>query len=138
MLFRSLAFYSRKLSGAQRNYTTTEQELLSIMENLKEFGNILLGQRIKVFKDHKNLVHGSELKTFQSIMRWRLLLEEYGPEIEYTKGPKNVVADALSRLPNQGDIVDDVDAVLLFVPVNENISQCTSRKSKLNKQRIEI
>ena len=32
-----------------------------------------------------------------------------------------MVADALSRLPKQGDIVDDVDAVLPFVPVDENI-----------------
>ena len=109
-----------------------------LWKTFKEFRNIILGQRIKVFTDHKNLVHESELKTSQRVMRWRLLLEEYGPEIEYIKGPKNVVADALSRLPKQGDIVDDVDAVLLFVPVNENISQCTSRKSKRNKQRIEI
>ena len=68
-----LAFYSRKLSGDQRNYTTSEQELLSIVETLKEFRNILLGQRIKVFTDHKNLVHEWELKTSQRIMRWRLL-----------------------------------------------------------------
>ena len=54
-------------------------------------------------------------------MRWRLLLEEYGPDIEYIKGPKNVVADVQSRLPKQGDIVDDVDTVLPFVPVYENI-----------------
>ena len=73
-----------------------------------------MGQRIKVFTDHKNLVHESELKTSQRVMRWRLLLEEYGLEIEYIKGPKNVVADALSRLPKQGDIVDDVDAELLL------------------------
>ena len=77
-----------------------------------------MGQRIKIFTDHKNLVHELELKTSQRIMRWRLLLEEYGPEIEYIKGPKNVVADELSRLPKQGDIVDDVDAVLPFVPVD--------------------
>ena len=48
-------------------------------------------------------------------MRWRLLLEEFGPEIVDIKGPKNVVADALSRLPKQGDIVDDVEAVQAYL-----------------------
>ena len=90
------AFYSKILSSARRNYTTTEKELLSIVETLKEFRNIMLGQRIKVFTDHKNLVHESELKTSQRVMRWRLLLEEYGPEIEYIKGPKNVKVFLLS------------------------------------------
>ena len=54
-------------------------------------------------------------------MRRRLLLEEYGPEIEYIKGPKNVVADALSKPPKKGDIVDDVDAVLPSLTKDENI-----------------
>jgi hypothetical protein len=31
-------------------------------------------------------------------MRWHLLIEEFGPTIQYIKGPKNVVADALSHL----------------------------------------
>jgi hypothetical protein len=31
-------------------------------------------------------------------MRWRLVLEEYGPELIYIKRESNVVADALSRL----------------------------------------
>ena len=34
---RPLAFYSRKLNTAQRNYTTTKHELFSIVETLKEF-----------------------------------------------------------------------------------------------------
>ena len=36
----------------------------------------------------------SEPKTSERVLKWRLLLEDYGYEIEYTKGPENVVADA--------------------------------------------
>ena len=32
-------------------------------------------------------------------MRWRLILEEFGPDIQHIKGEDNVVADAISRLP---------------------------------------
>ena len=40
---KPIAFYSRKLNPLQVNYTTTERELLSIVETLKEFKNILPG-----------------------------------------------------------------------------------------------
>ena len=63
-------------------------------------------------------------------MCWRLLLEEYEPEIEYTKGPKNVVADALSRLAKQGDIVEDVEAVLPFVPEDQDVFPVKIQKRK--------
>ena len=53
---KSLAFYSRKLSCAQRNYTTTEQEQLSIVETLNEFRNILLGH-----KSHHNELYTAHL-----------------------------------------------------------------------------
>jgi hypothetical protein len=35
----------------------------------------------------------------QRVQRWRLILEEYGPDIRYIKGEENCAADALSRLP---------------------------------------
>jgi transposase InsO family protein len=93
---KPIAFYSRKLNPAQQRYTTTERELLSIVETLKEFRNILLGQRIKVYTDHKNLTY-TNFNT-ERVMRWRLIIEEYSPELIYLKGQTNIVADALSRL----------------------------------------
>jgi hypothetical protein len=93
---KPIAFYSRKLNPAQTRYTTTERELLSIVETLKEFRNILLGHRIKVYTDHKNLTFVNF--NTERVMRWRLILEEYAPELIYLKGEHNIVADALSRL----------------------------------------
>ncbi len=43
---KPIAFYSCKLNPAQMWYTMTEHELLSIVETLKEFCNILLGHCI--------------------------------------------------------------------------------------------
>ena len=50
---KTIVFYSRKLNPTQVNSITKEHELLPIMETLKEFRNILLGQQIKVYTDHK-------------------------------------------------------------------------------------
>ena len=59
---------------------------------------MLWGQRIKVYTDHKNLMQEALGMTSDRVYRWRLLLEEYGPEIVYIKGIHNSVADAISRL----------------------------------------
>ena len=96
---KPIAFFSRKLNTTQKNYTTTEKELLSIVECVKEFRNILFGYPIRVFSDHKNLVHAATVSQSQRVMRWRLILEEFGPDIRHISGEDNLVADAISRLP---------------------------------------
>ena len=93
---KPLAFYSRKLSNTQTRYTTTERELLAMVETLKEYRNMLLGHEIIVHTDHQNLTY----KNFNTarVIRWRLLIEEFGVTFECIKGKNDVVADALSRL----------------------------------------
>ena len=53
---KPIAFCSRKLNPTQVNNTTMESLLLSIVETLKEFKNLLLKQQMKVFTNHKYLI----------------------------------------------------------------------------------
>ena len=78
---KPLLFYSRKLTGAQKNHTTTKQELLIIVETLRKFRNILSEQILKEHPDYKHLVHESKLKSSLRRMCWRLLIEEFGSDI---------------------------------------------------------
>jgi RNase H-like domain found in reverse transcriptase len=94
---KPVALYLRQLQPAQTWSTTTaEGELLSIVETLKEFRNILLGQKIKVHTDHEDLT--CKHFNLDRVMCWRLYIKEYSPELQYIKGAHNVVADALSHL----------------------------------------
>ena len=93
-----MAYYSRKLNAAQKNYTVGEKELLSVVETLKEFRTMLYGcPDITVYTDHRNNTF-QRLQT-QRVLRWRLYLEDYGIKFKYIKGESNQLADALSRLP---------------------------------------
>jgi hypothetical protein len=93
---RPIEFFSRKLSETQTKYSVTKIELLAIDETLKEFRGMLWGHQIKVYTDHKNLIQDALGLTSDRVYRWRLLLEEYAPEIVYIKGIHNTVGDAIS------------------------------------------
>jgi hypothetical protein len=96
---KPVAFYSRKLNPAQTRYTTTEPKLLSIVETLKEFRNILLVQEIIVHTTHKNLTYRIFNLDRSCHALKHSLLKNTPLTSSISKGEENVVADALSQLP---------------------------------------
>ena len=92
-------YASKTLNEAQRNYTTTEKELLTVVYALDKFHAYLIGANIIIFTDHSALKY---LLTKQNakarLIRWVLLLHEFNLQIRDKKGVENVVVDHLSRL----------------------------------------
>ena len=68
------------------------------MECLKQPRGIFFGYEINAFSNHKNLVYVATLSESQSLMRWQLILEGFGPNVQHIAGVDNIVADTLSRL----------------------------------------
>jgi RNase H-like domain found in reverse transcriptase len=116
---KPIAFYSQKFNTDQRQYTTTERELLSTIETCKEYKNILLGYPIIVFTDHKNSTFNG-LKASDHVIHWLLLLEEYGVSFEYLPGNKNVVVDSLSCLDTNDLKIKEEEALTLLSKSNHS------------------
>ncbi|KAJ3464714.1 hypothetical protein MRS44_009500 [Fusarium solani] len=95
-----IAFYSRKLHGAELNYPIYDKEFLAIVNAFKEFRHYLLGSqyKVKVYTDHKNISH---FATTQKLSGRQLRYAEYLSEFDYViihrKGSENGRADAISR-----------------------------------------
>lgn len=117
---KPIAYYSRTLNSAERNYSTVERELLAMVEATKHFRPYLYGRKFICITDHKPLAWLSSLKEPNSrLMKWKLKLEEFDYEVQYKKGKENTNVDALSRIEINTKIVqnkkDDNDDDLLSI-----------------------
>ncbi|RDX62470.1 Retrovirus-related Pol polyprotein from transposon 17.6, partial [Mucuna pruriens] len=105
-LVHVIAYASRTMDPAQQNYTTIEKELLAIVFALDKFHLYLLGSRIVVFFDHVSLRYLlKKLDAKLRLIRWMLLLQEFDIEIRDKKGADNLVADHLSRIEREEDLM---------------------------------
>lgn len=96
---RPIAFASRTLNKAEKNYSVIEKELLAITWGVKHYRAYLYGRKFLIVTDHKPLIWLFSVKDPGSrLMKFRLKLEEYEYEIIHKPGKYNTNADALSRV----------------------------------------
>ena len=95
-----IAYASRSLTSAERNYSVIQRECLAIIFALKQYRHYLLGKPFKLYTDHALLQWLSEQKMEGMLCHWALAMQEFSFKIVYRKGSANTNADALSRLPS--------------------------------------
>ena len=98
---RPIAFFFRRFTAAERNYSTFDKELLAIFAATLKFKHLIEGRHTVVFTDHKPITcsfQRSQTNTNNPRQsRQFSLLAEYIDEIQHISGSTNVVADCLSR-----------------------------------------
>ncbi|GJX17949.1 putative reverse transcriptase domain-containing protein [Tanacetum coccineum] len=93
-----IAYASRQLKIHEKNYTTHDLELGSVVFALKIWRHYLYGTKCIMFTDHKSLQHILDQKELNMRQRhWLELLSDYDCDICYHPGKANIVADALSH-----------------------------------------
>lgn len=107
-----ICFASRTLNEHERNYSTTEKELLAIVWAVNYFRPYLYGVQFDLLTDHQPLkwlhtkTKGKDVNP--RLYRWLLKLGEYNINIDYIKGKENRIADFLSRVNNETHEINQI------------------------------
>lgn len=100
---RPVAYYSKALAPAERNYDVYDKELLAIVRALEEWRPYLEGSphRITIYSDHKNLEYFMTTRDLNRRQaRWSLFLNRFWFIIEHRPGRLSGGPDGLSRRPD--------------------------------------
>ena len=116
---RPIAFASRTLNKAERQYSQIDKEALGIVWGVRKFNLFLYGKKFTLITDHKPLMtilspqKGISTTTAARLQRYALFLAEYSYDIKYKNTKSHGNCDSFSRLPlktsndsNQQDSTD--------------------------------
>jgi hypothetical protein len=112
---RVIAYWSRTLKSAERNYSPTEREALALKEGLIKFQAYIEGERIYAITDHAALTWS---KTYQNINRrllsWGTIFAAYpNMKIVHRAGRVHSNVDPISRLRRRVPVDDGPMAISL-------------------------
>lgn len=135
---RPIAFVSRKLRGAELNYTTTEKECLAVVFAIEKFNQYIEGVKFDVITDHSALIWLLNQKELKGrLARWVMRIQQYDFEVKHIKGQNNVVPDAISRFPQTEDIaLIDISASPIDIEYEKLRAKIQKSPDKFEKYKI--
>jgi len=93
-----VAYYSKTLAAAEKNYCTTTKELLAVVKAVKHFWLYLYGRTFRLRTDHASLIWlCKHAEPSSQVARWLEILAEFSYRIEHHAGRKHVNADGMSH-----------------------------------------
>jgi hypothetical protein len=98
-VIHAVAYYSKKLTGNQLNWSTIEKELFSFVSSVQFFHDFVYDHKIHCYSDQRPLLWLNALTSVNArLTRWSLFLAGFDITSHFISGVNNVVADILSRL----------------------------------------
>ena len=113
-----VAFFSKTMNQAQRNYNVYNHELLALVETCRHWRHYLhqLAHTVKIHTDHANLLYWKNPGEHnRRVARWHMELMEYNFTLVHLPGRKNGRNDALSRRPDY-DTGEEDNKQLIVLP----------------------
>ncbi|KAI0987631.1 hypothetical protein GJ496_003658 [Pomphorhynchus laevis] len=107
MGYKPVAYASRILQTAEKQYQQIDKEALALIFGIRKFHKYIAGRKFIIETDHKPLQHiFDEKRNLQKtvnhrLVRWATILNQYNYTLQFIKGSDNMLADMLSRLPQQ-------------------------------------
>ncbi len=93
-----IAYASRALHDAEKNYACWETEILAVQWGIRYFRPYIYGRKTYVFCDQASVRYALTCKNLHGrLAHWGLTLQEYDLVLQHRPGKQNANADALSR-----------------------------------------